>query len=392
MKHRDIFTGIIEALLILLLSSACTTIFHPVPSPTIFYPVPSPTVFHPLPSPTVPAVQLREVITPENVADLTQLATVADLTQLTTVDGYTEMINSLAFSPDGDTLAVGLQNEKVILYDTDTKVLLAELNPQFGSVWDVAFSPDGKLVAAGGGKCQPCVEGVQIWDVATKNTLLLLNDFEAALLAIAFSPDGKILATGEGSGYGGFGSTKLWEVASGKLLAEFGLKAPPNHRHTVWDVAFNPGGTWLAAVYDNGQVQLWDVEKNSEYKVMSGVAGCGFGVAFSPDGKLLAVSGSVDASSYEPADIHVLDLNTGEPLLQLEVDDQDLNRVAFSPNGQLLASAHYGGIRLWDVESGENLATLLSGPSLAFSPDGTLIATGWDAVALWGVPAHQDGE
>jgi WD40 repeat protein len=327
------------------------------------------------------------VITSENAHQVTQLTSLGTLNEQM---GPGE----LAFSPNGEILAVGYSEGPVQLYNVLSLKLLAELETDIGFVNSISFSPDGKLLAAGGGQYGPVVErGVQIWDVATQQQVLKLDDFNESVLTVRFSPDGSTLATGWGNPWGfGPGSVKIWNIATGELQAEFGLPSElaPTVCWTVFEVAFNPDGTLLAAINGNGKVQLWDIANQKEEAVINVVAGYGFGVAFSPDGKLLAASGSADRHSNVIPDLRLFDVATGELLFRLEGHEFGPD-VAFSPNGQVLASSSWDGtVRLWDVETGKALA-ILDVPNVAyfaFNPDGTLLSTGGDILRLWGVPAH----
>ena len=142
----------------------------------------------------------------------------------------------------------------------------------------------------------------------------------------------------------------------------------------------------MATANSNGKVQFWDVAKNMENKVMTGVAGIGFGVAFSPDGKLFAASGSKSSHTNQILDLRLWDLTTEELVFKVESPGWGFMRVTFSPNGQILATTMGESIGLWDIETGNTLATLPGGESAAFSPDGTLIAIGGGGI--WGIPSH----
>jgi WD40 repeat protein len=233
----------------------------------------------------------------------------------------------------------------------------------------------------------------QIWDMATQKQVLFLNSIKNIVWALAFSPNGAIFATGDGNPYGiGPGSVQMWDVVTGKLLSQFAIKFEydsPGYG-MVFDIAFNPKGTLLASGNGNGQVQFWDVAKNTEYKGMTGVVGRGIGVAFSPDGKLFAASGHDSYSDANPMlDLRLWDLTTGKLVSKTESPGAGFIHVTFSPNSQILASVSYDSILLWDIETGNIVATLPGGENVAFSPDGTLIATGnEDGLRLWGVPAQ----
>jgi WD40 repeat protein len=330
------------------------------------------------------SLQSLEVISRQNAHQITQLTSLGSMNENW---GNGE----LAFSPIGETLVVGYEEGQVKLYNVTTQKLLMDLKTQIGFINSVAFSPDGKLIAAGGGRYNPEARGVQVWDVATQQQVLKLDDFKETVLSVRFSPDGSILATGWGNPWGfGPGSVKLWNVATGELLAEFGLPSELDPRvcWTVFEVAFNPDGTLLAAINGNGKLQLWNIANQKEEAVINVTAGYGFGVDFSPDSKLLAASASVDRHSNVIPDLRLFDVPTGELLITLEGYEFGAN-VTFSPNGQVLASYSWDGtVQLWDVQTGKRLV-VLEIPHVAyfaFNPNGTLFATGGDIVRLWGIP------
>lgn len=301
-------------------------------------------------------------------------------------------IADLALSPDGKLLASVPDVGPLQLYDTATGVLLAELPTQLGHNFRVRFSPDGKLIAVGGwkmGSMESYVGVVQIWDVATRETIKILDGFSQYVFGVAFSPDGLTLATGEGNGYGIPGAAKLWNIATGELLQEFGQKvdvAPPDY-FTVYDVAFSPDGSTLATANGDGSIVLWDIANQRQEAILTNTANIPIRISFSPDGRYLAAAGSAEVD-YQKTDLRVLDVSTGATLFINEV--QNTRNIVFSPDGQVLASSsYYGNATLWDVASGNVLATLtgVGSPALVFSPDGTMLITGSDdgTIGLWGV-------
>jgi len=337
------------------------------------------------------ALDSSEVITPESAPQVTQLIRPKFLGAV----GGSERV---AFSPNGDILAAAYYGGPVILYDIQTWKPLAVLTTEIGFVNSIAFSPDGMLIAAGGGIYAPVERGVQIWDVATHQLLLKLDDFDESVRSIAFSPDGMILATADGHPWSGRGSAKIWDVKTGELLTELTIQGKTDQLYiqAFFEIAFNPAGTLLAAINADGNVQLWDVISHKEVGMMTGVSGEGSGVAFSPDGKLLAASGSKSGYSNTTPELRLWVVATGELLFKLEGQNAAAGKVTFSPDGRLLASTSVNAssqtVMLWDVETGEVMGIIdVPGVSeVAFSPDGTLLATaGWgDVVRLWELPPH----
>jgi WD40 repeat protein len=330
--------------------------------------------------------QSTEVITSENAHQVTQLNRRPGF-----LERNSGSITNVAFSPHGDILAAGYSEGPVVrLYDVMTLKLLAKLKTQIGGINSVAFSPDGKLITAGGGGYAPVESGVQIWDAATHEQRLILDDFNNPVTSIAFSPDSALLATGEGNTMELEGSAKIWNVATGELLPEFSLETqtPTLNYSGLFGVAFNPDGTLLATANGKEKVILWDVVNKQEKAVLNGYVM--FGVTFSPDGTILATSGYLD-ETYNSAVIRLWDVATGELLLTLIGNTASITNITFHPDGRILASASSDGtVKLWDVKTGEELAALgvSDVSSVAFSPDGTLLATDGDIVRLWGVPEH----
>ncbi len=312
-------------------------------------------------------------------------------------DGYGNFANALAFSPDGEMFVIGGESGPVKLYMLSTGELLGELTPPADRVVRVTFSHDSKLLAVAYDQYVPTeVIGVQIWDVATQSPIAELDDFKDGVFSVDFSPDGTLLATSGGNPWGAPGFVKLWDVATGELILDSGFTnnctnegaCDPPFFDTTSTITFNPDGSLLAGSNYDGSIHLYDIVKQKEVQVIQGVGAYGAGVAFSPDGKLLAASGS--ANNDGSPDLKLWNLNSGRLLFNLKGHSQAVSSVAFSPNGQVLASSSVdGSVRLWDVASGICL-TVLQAPhvsDIAFSPDGTLLATSGDVLRLWGVPA-----
>ena len=291
--------------------------------------------------------------------------------------GSIGLLVSVAFSPDGKIVA-GAGDKKVWLWDVATGRLIGRpLTGHTDDVDSVAFSPDGHTLASGSDDGT-----VRLWDVPTGRQIgRLLTGRTANVLSVAFSPDGKILASGNA---GDAGTVRLWDVATGRQIGH-----PLTGRTTnVLSVAFSPDGKTLASGNADRTVRLWDVATGRQISdPLTGHAGAVDSVAFSPDGHTLA-SGSSDAT------VRLWDVVTGRPIGRPLAADS--LKVAFSPDGKILASGSYylGAMRLWDVVTGRQIGRPLTGHpdsvnSVAFSPDGKTLASGNGdgTVRLWDVAA-----
>ena len=301
-----------------------------------------------------------------------------------------------AWSPDGNSLGLasfsGITLVEMSTQD-ETKFSTELLTHQIGHI--ITFSPDGDLLAVSNYKSVDTNEfrgSVDIFDVASQELLFTLDDFENwEPFGIAFSPDGVMLATGWGNWWGGGppGGVKLWDVSTGDLIDEFSYE----RLATIFSLAFNNRGDLLAAISGEGGVDIRDITTGQTVQKFQGISGYGNGVAFSPDGNLLAVGGGdTDGHSYgsDEAELGLFDVTTGELVIQLEGHKAIIRSLAFNAAGDVLASASEdNSVRLWEVETGQQLAILaVSGvTSVAFSPDGTLLAiASEDGLGIWTVP------
>jgi WD40 repeat protein len=245
-----------------------------------------------------------------------------------------------------------------------------------------------------------------------KSPVASLKSIFVEVTLVAFSADGKLLASGMDDH-----TVRLWSTKDWKLLCT--LKGP--HTDYLRDLAFSPDGKHLASSWTDGTVKLWDVEAVSRQGATEvTTAYCSLrkpnptainrymnsnsdifgkevveGVAFSPDGNLLASCG------YRDNCVRLWDVKDKKLLHTLKGHKTSVHSVAFSPDGKLLASGSGGGwsgkskkdctVRLWEVEGWKLLRTLEQHQKaitkLAFSPDGHLLASGSmdHTVRLWGV-------
>jgi WD40 repeat protein len=290
--------------------------------------------------------------------------------------GHTKSIASVAFSPDGKTLASGGWDGSIRLWDVATGNETAKAHAQSGGVLCVAFSPDGKRIVFGGSR-------VEIWDITMGKTTTAMDGRYAAMSA-AFSPDGKSLAVGTPSA----GEVILWDLAARKVAASLTYEGTyPDDVDPVCSVVFSPNGKTLAFGHlDNGEMMLWDVAASKKPAASLGQAGTPIlAVAFSPDGRTLVSGG-------KGGRVKLWDVVTRKCVDDLAGYALDVNAVAFSPDGKTLAlGGEAKSVRLWNLAQQKEVAVLKGHTdtvtSVAFSPDGTKLASGSmdKTIKLWDV-------
>jgi serine/threonine protein kinase len=265
---------------------------------------------------------------------------------------------SVAFSPDGNTLALAIDDGTIKLYDPKAGRVRATLRGHKGPVWSVDFSKNGELLGSASDDGT-----VKLWDPAKGKELRTLKH-DSSVRAVAFAPDGKRLATGSRDG-----SVLIWDLDTDQVAVR-----TRGHKGAAVTVAYAPDGSTVASGGSDKHVKLWDAGTGEERLTLERHLGGVYSVAFSADGKKLA-TGSWDHQ------VRVWDVATGDMLAMLKGHTQDVWGVAFAPDGRTLASASEDRtVKIWDVDSGKERATLRGHTgtvySLAFSRDGRTLASG----------------
>lgn len=284
------------------------------------------------------------------------------------LEGHMDEIRSVAFSPDGITLASTSYDNTIKLWDISTGRTIATLEGHTEHIHSVVFSPDGTTLASWGNL------GVEIWDVAMGSTIATLNGDTSWISSMMFSPDGVLLAVGSGDR---MVKLWLWGISTGRNIVTL-----EGHSGRVLSVAVSPDGTILASREQN-EVKLWDVATGRTITTLEWPPWLHVNsVVFSPDGTMLA---SGDNSGW----IELWEVSTGRNIATFEGHMSAVDFVAFSPDGMILASGGYFNdeVKLWNVMTGRTIATFEhSGvSSIMFSPDGMLLASrsSYGTVLLW---------
>lgn len=329
--------------------------------------------------------------------------------QSSAIRGHTLVCGSVKFSPDGQTLAAGYFSGDIQLRNVQDLKLRATFSCEgLNMTRSIDISPCGnKLAATSYDKI------VRVWDLDKPEAPPTeLTGHQAVLYALAFSPKGDLLVSADSNGVLG-----VWDVED-----DYKLRLFTEETDWIWSIAFSPEGKSVVSAHENNRARQWDIESGEQITELSmnhpretvkyrgdnhqiqrrlkwlekGTESKATpeAIAFSPDGTLIA--GGVfreirlwGAITYE---IRMVICLTHE-CWRAEV-------LTFSPCGRYLVSgASWQGtdkvsIRLWDVATGENIATFWSHPtdiqSLAFSPDGTLLASAsYDGtILLWDMKSY----
>jgi WD40 repeat protein/MoxR-like ATPase len=344
-----------------------------------------------------------------------------------TFKGHEGIIYSVSFSPDGKQALSGANDDTLRLWNVQSGELIRTFKGHEGGVRSVSFSPDGKQALSGAND-----KTLRLWNVKTGELIRTFKGHEGGVRSVSFSPDGKQALSGANDD-----TLRLWNVKTGELIRTFkGLKG------SVYSVSFSPDGKQALSGAEDNTLRLWNVKTGSTLRTFNGHKGFVNSVSFSPDGKQ-ALSGSWDdtlrlwnvkteeriTDLVEPdASPYSKEISEKEALLDYtnlsnltsleELDNQTQSTpnfhedqsiadftghrntvisVSFSPNAkQALSGSLDSTLKLWDVESGEELRTFNGHQnavwSVSFSPDGKQALSGSldSTLKLWDVESGEE--
>jgi WD40 repeat protein len=282
------------------------------------------------------------------------------------VSPYQQSTDVLALSPNGKVLATGGSRGPISLWDLPSGKELRKLQGSGNFISSLAFSSNGKKLAAGNG------HWVQIWDGPSGLPAVQCKGHTGKVNSVVFSPDDKTVISGSDDQ-----TVRFWKVATGKEERD-----PLSFNESVYFVGNVPGSKTLVTQEWRGEIRYWDVVKGVQVRNYNPQGG--YRPAFSPNGKTFACGGKDWCS------IGLYDVVTGKELRTFKGHGSGFFTVAFSPDGKTLASgSSIGAIRLWDVASGKEKSPDLGHEGLSgfgFSADGKILAAGSIGGAhLWDV-------
>ena len=297
-------------------------------------------------------------------------------------------ITNLAYSADGSALIAQCDNQAVKIYDAVKKTFLREV---VGVAKQAAISPNGRIIASVDKSSQEDDDmdirrTVALWSFFNGKKLRTFIGNSPRVLCFAFSPDGTKITTG-----GADRAMRTYDVATGRDASEFN-----GYRKVIKAVAFDKTGNHLATAHsdkDGNNIRLWDLEKGTEPADLKAPLIQVASLSYTADGKTLAAGGT----SLDNKSIVVWNVETSKITKTITTDDSPIQAVAISPDGSMIASGAIDSVvSLWSVASGK-LDKKLRGHkksvySVAFSPDGKTLATASSdrSVRLWDVASGKE--
>ena len=286
-------------------------------------------------------------------------------------------INRIAYSPDGDLLAIS-GSQGFFLYEPETLAQVAHLAGEVGIIRTIAFSPGGTLLASGEED-----SNIRLWNIATHEQIHAFTAHNLRINSVDFSPDGPFLASASSDG-----TVRVWNIEKKRQVASLDTQKVAEHIPT--QVIFSPNGNLVAIAVLNGQLILWDFQTQKIRRQIDHQLSFPE-IALSLDGKMLLSVASTD----NRGDLKFWDVGTGK-LLALQNNTEN-RRLTAHPNRNIVASFnwwHPTPVRIWDVGQKTELAQLpVKGNvlSVAFNPvsDQLALTAGGTTIQIWDIATQK---
>jgi WD40 repeat protein/tetratricopeptide (TPR) repeat protein len=319
---------------------------------------------------TLQQITARSEVKIETVCSLRQA--VYSVRERNRFQGHGAGVNSISFSPNGQTLASASEDGTVKLWQSDGNQLQT-LRGHGNRVTSLSFSPDEKTLISAGGDGT-----LKLWRLVDGTELQTLQGHDNRVTSVSFSPDGQTVASASEDG-----TVKLWRIIGSKL------QIFNEYDDLVYDLSFSPDSQTLACASEDGKVKLWHLD-STEVQTFQCQGNRVTSINFSPDGQTL-VSASLDGT-VKLWHFNGLEL---EELKSFQAHRDWVTSVSFSPDGQTIASASEdGSVKLWSLEGNE--LQIFRGhrdkvTSISFSPNRQTLAStsGNGTVKLWSLRGNE---
>jgi endonuclease YncB( thermonuclease family) len=297
---------------------------------------------------------------------------------------------SVAFSPDGKSLAFSWDDGTIQFWDTIARGRVATLGRKADGIPALAYSSDGRILAFTSTptpSLDPSSRGTSIvlWDLVARKEVAALTGHAMTIFSIAVSPDDKTIVSA-----GADRTVRLWELGARRQRAVL-----QGHKGAVWAVAIARDGKTVASGCADGTIQFWDASTVELHATVKGHDSRITALAFAPDGKTMASTGGDNR-------LRLWDTTTRKQRVAIEVPGERVHGVAFAPDGRTMATGNVDGIiRLWDMADHPAASRRQAGDgalrkdivrgSIAHSPEDYLRITGTPRVIDGNTIAFDDG-
>ena len=317
--------------------------------------------------------------------------------EIKTFSGHQDRVNTVVFSSDGKQIISGSSDKSIKIFNASTGRVIRTISDHQHSIQSIAFNSNGRQIAAGYGNGT-----IKLWNAATGREIRTMTGNQRLIYSAAFSPDKRHIVFGLNDG-----TVKLWDITTGRET-----RTLSGHSFPVDFITFSPDGSQiLSGASDNtnklwnqsldSTVKLWDTNTGREIRTFSRLDIIS-SLMFSPDGKEILIAARNNRNTHIGGgislDIYISDIRTiklyetatGREIKVFQIEESQMDNIAYSPNGKYILICSGNSLKLFDVFAGNNIWTYTDPAgwvnSAEFSPDGKqMLASFGNTIKLWDV-------